>query len=713
MPSPLLVPGRTVWRTEPCPRAAVLIDGAAFFGAVRAAFLAARHTIFVVGWDIDSRTELVGESAPADGLPATFGPFLAALVSRRPDLKVHLLLWDYSLVYAQEREKLPRLSLDWEMPAQVRFCLDSSVAFGSSQHQKLVIVDDALAFCGGLDLTIRRWDTSRHEASQAHRVDPAGHPYKPFHDVQMMVDGEAAAALAELSRERWCKAADDQVPRLDPQGDPWPKDIVPDFADVEIGISRTQPRFTDEAEVHEVERLFSESIDRAEHAIYIENQFTTSVRIAGRIARRLHANPLLEVVVVAPHAHESFIESRTMRNGRIRFWRIVRAAGGRRVRLVSPEVTKDGRSVDVMIHSKVMVIDDWFLRIGSANLNNRSMGADTECDLSIVAANDDQRAAITALRNKLLGEHCGVGAEEVSRALADTSLADLVDQLSRNGHRLKPIDDGQTDRGLFARLAERVADPSRPLRLSRLMGHFLPRLLAPRRQSQRATASRPSFLLPIGMIAALLCLTLAWRFTGLADYADPRELQTLLGLDARSPFAPILVVAGFILAGCIAFPVLILILVTAALFGPWLGMAYAAAGVAASGALFYAVGSWLGSEQLRHLAGSRWPRLSNWLHRRGLLAVVALRVLPMAPFTVVNLAIGASGISFVDFALGTLIGTGPGLIAISFLGGRIIDIIQNPSATEVAWLVLAAGAWIGTALVAQKLVSRFASRGTG
>jgi uncharacterized membrane protein YdjX (TVP38/TMEM64 family) len=116
---------------------------------------------------------------------------------------------------------------------------------------------------------------------------------------------------------------------------------------------------------------------------------------------------------------------------------------------------------------------------------------------------------------------------------------------------------------------------------------------------------------------------------------------------------------------------------------------------------------------LRHLAGSRWPRLSNWLHRRGLLAVVALRVLPMAPFTVVNLAIGASGISFVDFALGTLIGTGPGLIAISFLGGRIIDIIQNPSATEVAWLVLAAGAWIGTALVAQKLVSRFASRGTG
>jgi phosphatidylserine/phosphatidylglycerophosphate/cardiolipin synthase-like enzyme/uncharacterized membrane protein YdjX (TVP38/TMEM64 family) len=712
MPSPLLVPGRTVWRIEPCARAAALIDGAAFFGAVRSAFLAARRTIFVVGWDIDSRTELVGESAPADGLPAAFGPFLAELVSRRPELRVYLLLWDYSLVYARERELLPRLSLDWEMPAQVRFCLDSSVAFGSSQHQKLVIVDDVLAFCGGLDLTIRRWDTSRHDASQVHRIDPAGRPYKPFHDVQMMVDGEAAAALAVLARERWCQAIDDQAPRLDPVGDPWPKDVVPDFADVEIGISRTQPRFSNEAEAHEVERLFSESIDCAEHTIYVENQFTTSVRIATCIARRLRANPRLEVVIVAPHTHESFIESRTMRNGRIRFWRIVRAAGGRRVRLVSPEVTKDGRSVDIMIHSKVMVIDDWFLRIGSANLNNRSMGADTECDLSIVAANDRQREAVTALRNRLLGEHCGVGADEVAKALAATSLADLVDQLSRNGHRLKPIDDGPPDRSLFARLAERVADPSRPLRLSHLMGHVVPRLLAPRHRSQPSGATRSGYLVPIGMIAAFLCLALAWRFTGLADYADPRELQRLLNVDARSPLAPLLVVAGFVLGGCVAFPVVILILLTAALFGPWLGMAYAAAGVAASASVFYAAGAWLDTEQLRQMAGSRWPRLRRWLQGRGLLAVVALRVLPMAPFTVVNLAIGASGISFVDFALGTLIGTGPGLVAISFLGGRIVDIIQNPSATEVAWLVLAAGAWIGTALVAQRLVSRFASRET-
>ena len=181
MPKRLLVPGRTVWRVERCPRAAVLIDASSCFGAMRSAFLAARRSIYVVGWDIDSRTELVGEAPPTDGLPTAFGPFLVALLARKPEVRVDLLLWDYSLVYAHEREKLPRLHLDWQMPPQVAFRLDNTVSVGSSQHQKLVIVDDTLAFSGGLDLTIRRWDTPGHEVEQARRVDPDGKPYKPFH----------------------------------------------------------------------------------------------------------------------------------------------------------------------------------------------------------------------------------------------------------------------------------------------------------------------------------------------------------------------------------------------------------------------------------------------------------------------------------------------------------------------------------------------------
>lgn len=727
MSGAFLVPGRTVWRLEPCRRAAVLVDGACFFGAVRSAFLAARHGIFVIGWDIDSRTELVGASRPDDGLPTAFGRFLAGLVARRPELRVRLLLWDYPLLYAFEREKLPRLAFDWQMPPQVRFCLDSMVPYGSSQHQKLVIVDDALAFCGGLDLTIRRWDTSRHELHQAGRVDPGGEPYGPFHDVQMMVDGKAARALATLARERWCRAAGEDLPAIEPIDDragdqargPWPVHIAPDFTDVDIGIARTQPRFTDDAEVREVERLFHESIERAERVLYIENQFTTSARIAGHLASRLRRNPRLEVVIVAPHAHPSFIESRTMRNGRIRFRRTVEKAAGDRVRFVSPTVARDGEAVDTMIHSKVMVVDDRLLRIGSANLNNRSMGADTECDLAIEAADDRRRAAIVSLRNRLIGEHCGATAEEVAETLArNPSLVHLVDTLSRNGRRLRAVEDGPPDRNPLMRLIERVADPPRPLHLSRLVGRVAPRVLGLRQALHSFATAR--LLLPVGIVVFLLVLTLAWRVTDLAAYADPDRLRSLLSMEADSPLAPLLVVAGFVLGGFVAFPVVILIFVTAAIFGPWLGMAYAAAGVAASASILYAAGAWLGSEHLRHLVGSRWPRLHGWLRRRGLLAVVALRVLPVAPFTVVNLAVGASGIRFLDFALGTVIGLGPGLVAIAFLGSRIVDIAENPDAGQIALLALAAAGWIAVAFVAQRLVLRLgesaskgAAKGTG
>src|SRR5262245_49515143 len=177
----LLRPNHNVWRIERAKRAAVLVDAASFFAAVREACLKARRSILVVGWDIDGRTPLVGaDGKPADGYASDFAEFLTELVETRPDLHVHLLLWDYSLLYAGEREPLPRLSLGWRTPERVTLCIDNSVPFGSSQHQKIVVVDDALAFSGGLDITIRRWDTSAHSAENRDRVDPAGQAYRPF-----------------------------------------------------------------------------------------------------------------------------------------------------------------------------------------------------------------------------------------------------------------------------------------------------------------------------------------------------------------------------------------------------------------------------------------------------------------------------------------------------------------------------------------------------
>src|SRR5262245_5167511 len=270
----ILQPGRNVWRIERAPRAAVLVDGAAFFGALRQAFLNARRSILIVGWDIDSRTRLVGGSEPQDGYSPVLVEFLSELVRTRPELQVYILLWDFSVVYAAERELFPRLSLQWTTPERVTLCMDDAVPFGSSQHQKLFVIDDALAFSGGLDLTQRRWDTEDHRVDDPARVDVAGHPYPPFHDVQMMVDGEAARTLAVLARRRWYNAYGAEPP-IAPFGDPWPREVMPQFSNVRVGIARTQPAFEDQEEVKEVEVLFLDAVDQAERSIYIENQFIT------------------------------------------------------------------------------------------------------------------------------------------------------------------------------------------------------------------------------------------------------------------------------------------------------------------------------------------------------------------------------------------------------------------------------------------------------
>jgi phospholipase D1/2 len=701
MVRPILRPPRNTWRIEPAGRAAVLSDGAALYRALRESFIKARQSILILGWDIDSRTRLVGDSGDADdGFPITLGEFLSALVQRRPTLTVRLLLWDYSVLYALERELFPQYALNWSTPDQVQLCLDNEAPIGCSQHQKIVVVDDAVAYSGGLDLTIRRWDTSEHTLDNLHRVDPAGVPYPPYHDVQALVDGAAATALGELARARWCQAKKIEVDAATPQADLWPDSVAPDFTNVQIGISRTQPR-GDKRSIREVEKLFLDSIDAAERTIYIENQFLTSEVIARRLARRMRQKKALEVLLIAPNTPETWIETHTMRNGRIRFRNILeRADVAARWRLVHPHVESDGRTANTMIHSKVMIIDDRFLRVGSANLNYRSMGADTECDLSIEASNSTERQAIREVRNRLLGEHCGTAAQDVEAVIRKTgSLVAVADTLSRNGHSLRAIDDGDPDLGDVAAYVEAIADPRRPLSLRQLMKGLRGRLAA---LSSAAT---------IGIALTLvIALVAAWNYSPLSDYADAQTVRRIFKDVAANPFAPAIVLAIFLAGGLVAFPVTVLIAATAVAFGPWVGFAYATAGAMASALLTYGIGAVLGRDVMRAFMGPRLARIRQKIVKQGVLAVAAIRMVPIAPFTLVNMVAGASGIRLLDYIAGTLLGLLPGLILMSALGAQIARIIASPSALELALFALCIIAWIGLTFGIQHAIRRFSDQ---
>ncbi|NIS35617.1 MAG: hypothetical protein GWO04_39300, partial [Actinobacteria bacterium] len=191
---------------------------------------------------------------------------------RRRHLHAYLLNWDFALIYALEREPLPRIELGRRTHERVHFELDSEHPLAGSHHQKIVVIDDAVAFVGGLDLTIRRWDTPDHRPDEPRRVDPRGESYGPFHDVQMAVDGEAATALGELARRRWFRATGERIRSPRSGRDVWPPDLAADMENVEVAVARTRPAWGGEVEIREVETLHLDAIAAARSLIYFENQ---------------------------------------------------------------------------------------------------------------------------------------------------------------------------------------------------------------------------------------------------------------------------------------------------------------------------------------------------------------------------------------------------------------------------------------------------------
>jgi phosphatidylserine/phosphatidylglycerophosphate/cardiolipin synthase-like enzyme len=213
-------------------------------------------------------------------------------------------------------------------------------------------------------------------------------PCRPFHDVQLMVSGPVAAALGELARERWRCATGRPLPSR-AHGNPealWPEAVKSDLSGIPVAIARTAPAFGERASISEVEALFLESLNSARRYIYIETQYLTSRTVADCLAARLQDSKGPEVVMVLHPNSDGWLEQHTMDVLRGRVLERLRGADRfHRLNLNYPKVP-DLRGQCISMHSKVCVVDDDFVRVGSANLSNRSMGFDTECDLAIQAS---------------------------------------------------------------------------------------------------------------------------------------------------------------------------------------------------------------------------------------------------------------------------------------------------------------------------------------
>ena len=423
----------------------------------------AEKQILLIGWDFDTRIQLDHDSN--DDAPATLGAFISWLAKHRPQVSVHILRWDWGATKLLTRGTTVLRLIDWARTRQVKFKLDGAHPAGASHHQKIVVIDDRLAFCGGIDMTATRWDTREHRDGDKRRKRPTtGRHYRPWHDATLAVDGDAARALGELSRERWKIAGGEPVARPKIKSDPWPAGLEPQFRDVEIALARTRGKHKRRPEIREIEALYVDMIARARHYAYFENQFFASRVVAEAICKRLEEADGPEFVIVNPKSAEGWIEEEVMDPARAKLLQqLWKADPHRRLRVYTP-VTKAG--CDIYVHSKIGIVDGEMLRVGSANLNNRSMGLDSECDLLIDggrAANEGASKRIGAILCDLLAEHLGVEADAIAGRLEESgSLIEAIEGLRGRGRTLVPLHLEEPN-AVEAAIAEREAlDPERP-----------------------------------------------------------------------------------------------------------------------------------------------------------------------------------------------------------------------------------------------------------
>ena len=667
---------------------ALLVDGAAYFSALQRALLGARRNVMVLGWDFDSRTRLHFDRAGPEGAPSALGEFLNWLVRRRRELHVCVLNWDYPMVFGADRELRPIYGFGWKPARRVHMRYDDTHPFAGSQHQKIVVVDDAVAFAGGIDLTLRRWDSPEHRARDPRRtVDGATYP--PVHDAMALVDGEAARTLGNLARTRWRHATGQNMrPCPPPEHDPWPAGLEADLADVEVGIARTLPPWGETPAVREIEQLYLDMIAAARRDIYIENQYFTSPTIAAALERRLAEPDGPEVVLVLRLSSHGWLEEHTMHILRTRLIaRLLRADRHGRFRVFYPHLPGLAEGTCLDVHSKLMVIDGERLRIGSSNVSSRSMAVDSECDLVVESRGRAELArAIGGFRARLLAEHLDRPVEEVIAQLeASASLGATIDRLAGRARTLRKLDDIPEWPEAVLELAA-VADPAEPIARD-----FL-ELAPPKAELEVRAAPAWGRLAAIG--AGVLALFALWRFTPLAHLVSADAAIAWAKEFGSRPWAPLAILLAYAPASFLMVPRPVITLAGVIAFGPLIAFACALAGVVLAAGTHYYAGLHMRRDTVRRLAGDRLDRMIDVLRRHGLLAMTLLRLVPLAPFAIEGIVAGAVRLKLWHLLAGTAIGMLPGALATTLFGEQIEAAFTDGG--HVNWWVLAT---IGAILV--------------
>ena len=416
----ILQPGNNCSDVFAVEHTGVLIDGRDYYKAFYEAARQASRYILIAGWQFDSDVPLLrGPDLNDFKGEVRFIPFLNELCIEKPELKIYILAWDFSMVFAMEREWLQEMVTNWSTSERLLFRFDNSQAVGGSHHQKLVVIDGLLAFAGGMDICSSRWDDRRHLSENPERKDADGVFYGPYHEIQIFLSGPIVQDLTKIFETRWRDSGGEDL-NLG-IADQHVFDIGQDYfplATKSAALSQTGPRTLVPLRepILEIRSLYLDAIRNAENLIYLENQYFSSQSIYQAFVERMSYSerPPLQVIIILPMKSEGLVEELSMGLTQGRMLNSLKEIARRRGHSLgiyySASISEEKKEVSTYIHSKLLLVDDRFLTIGSANTTNRSMGLDTELNVSWEAdpfKDTELMQSIRGLRVSLIAEHAG------------------------------------------------------------------------------------------------------------------------------------------------------------------------------------------------------------------------------------------------------------------------------------------------------------------
>ncbi len=651
-----------------------------YYEALAEILVHAKERVLIVGWSFDDRVVLSRESEHHTGSePCSVGTLLVDCANRNPDLHIDIRIWGAPPVFGADQhisrwfrsraEDIHNLDLRF-VPADSAF---------AARHEKFILVDVAIAFLGGIDVTHARWDDAAHSAANPKRTDPDGARYVPYHDVQAAVSGPVV-------RDLWKLALDDGIIRTIPEADTtqtlWPPDLPVDATDATISLARTRlyPE-TSRPSITEIREHYLDLIAKANERIYIENQYFSDRSIADAIVTRIQEPEGPDIIIIMSKELPDTLGRMTMgANNSLQLSRLLESDTHGKVSFFS-RVAPDDTDVTVKVHSKLMIVDGRYITLGSANISRRSFGMDSELNVVVDAHDCDNHSIARELEARLCAQHCGLSKQDWQQLVWDHGRS-VPEALNARSIDWPGLADGKHSLDatkLPPEIVEKLDMEAPPQAESALQSHVRSdpgRILARMKQGLL-------LVLALGLIsgAAVLFVRMDVDMNSVLD-----EVRAIYR--ARPVLGIALTIASYWLSMALFVSVLVPVVFFSALHGPPLGMLFSLVGLLSGAAIYYRLGlfvfdaDWIDRFKAVRAAKTQLERIRPY----GVWAVAISRMVPSGPFAVVNFVTGMLGFTFRQFLLGSLIGLIPGIVAFSIFGEIIQNVFTDPSWINIGTL---------------------------